>query len=204
MLRITAATLLASVIAGWLAGGRLRNLAAARLTALPLTFASAGLVVAARFAGETAAAGLQIAAAAVVAAFLGLNLARVHGAWRVGFAVLVVGWGLNAIVVAANGGMPLSLPAYAASGQTEAPTPGEGGFFAVTVADESTVLAPLGDVIPVPPLRAVASLGDLVLALGIVIVVGAGMRAAAPGAAASEFALPRRHGSRVPAPEGRS
>lgn len=176
MLRLVAVTLVAAVIAGRLAGGRLRNLAAVRVAALPLTFASAGLVVVARFAGGAVGTGLQLAAVATTGTFLAVNATRFKGWLRAGLAVIAVGWTLNALVIAANAGMPLSLPAYAASGQTDSPTPGEAGFFAITIADETTVFRPLGDVIPLAPLRAVVSPGDLLLALGIIVLIGAGMR----------------------------
>jgi hypothetical protein len=179
VLRLVGITLLVAVAAGWLGGGRLRNLAAIRVVALPLAFGSAACVVAARFAGGALGTALQVSGIAAVGAFLAVNATRLRGCLRAGLAILAVGWLLNAAVIISNGGMPLSLGAYAASGQTDVPTPGEGGFFAIDVAGAHTTLRPLGDVIPIAPLRTVASPGDLVLALGVVIVITAGMRGSA-------------------------
>lgn len=185
MLRLLVLAIAAAVATGWAARGRLSALATTRVAALPLTFASAGLIVAARFAGGTAGTALQIAAGIAVGTFLALNARRHAGLVRVGFAVVALGWGMNAAVITANGGMPLSLTAYAASGQTDVPTPGEAGFFAIEIATEDTALRPLGDVIPLAPLRVVASAGDLLLLAGIFLVIVAGMRrdVAAPGRA---------------------
>lgn len=179
MLRLVAVTMLAGLLVGRLAGGRLRNLASLPVRAVPITFVSAGLVVTARFVGDSVASVLQLAAIGAGGLFLAVNAMRVRGAMRAAFAVLAIGWMLNATVITANDGMPLSLSAYAASGQTVVPTPGEGGFFAIDVADESTILRPLGDVIPISPLRTVVSIGDLVLALGVVGLMVVGMRGGA-------------------------
>lgn len=176
MLRLVAITVLGALVLGWLAGGRLRTLAALPVTALPLTFLSTGLIVAARFAGAGVATGLQVAAICVVGIFLVVNAARTSGIIRAALAVVALGWVLNAAVIISNSGMPLSLAAYAASGQTEMPTPGEEEFFAITVADEGTVLSFLGDVIPIAPMHVVVSIGDLFLALGIVALIVLGMR----------------------------
>ncbi len=176
MLRLVALTLLVALAAGRLAGGRLKNLGAIRVTALPVALASAGFVVAARAAGGGIATALQYAGIASVGVFLAINATRLRGWLRIGLAVLAFGWALNALVITTNGGMPLSLSAYEKSGQEQLPTPGEGGFFAIDVADEHTVLRQLGDVIPVAPLRTVASPGDLIMGLGLIVIIVAGMR----------------------------
>lgn len=95
--------------------------------------------------------------------------------WRyVGFRVAVLGVALNALVIMANSGMPVSVVALEYLGvsgverQVEALTP------LYHLANEQSVLGVLGDVMPVPgpPLvRSVVSLGDLCLMVGIALVV---------------------------------
>lgn len=176
MVKLVAAGLALGVGAGMLAGGRLRALATLRLRGLALTYAAAALVALAFVVGGTAGRGLQAAGGLAVLVFLAANVRPATGTLRVALLTIAVGWALNGAVVAANGAMPLSLDAYAASGQTAPPTPGRGGFFAITLADEGTVLAPLGDVVPLAPLRVVASPGDLVLVAGLALAIVAGMR----------------------------
>lgn len=177
LLLVIIATVL-SIPIGILTGGRPRNLGSVRITGAPFALLSLALMVLVRVApaGGRADGALIVASYALAAVFLSLNVAKHRRALRVGFLVLALGWGLNAAVMTANGGMPLSLAAHYATGETTPPTPGEGGFFKLVVADEHTVLRPLGDVIPLPPLNKVASAGDLVMMLGMAIVVAAGMR----------------------------
>jgi hypothetical protein len=119
---------------------------------------------------------LAIACAYIaVAAFLIRNMTREHSI-RIGLIFLLIGWMLNASVIALNGAMPLSIRAYRASGQTETPTPRQGGFFKIELADNKTRLGFLGDVIPVHPIGQVVSVGDLFLVLGAAGALVGGMR----------------------------
>jgi len=93
-----------------------------------------------------------------------------RGAWL----VAALGAGLNVMVVAANGGyMPQSAEARVAVRGTTLPKVGEPAherLWSVRPIDESTQLAPLGDVIGEPywlPKSNVVSLGDLLLAAGL-------------------------------------
>lgn len=191
MIRITATALIVGIAAGYLAGGRIRRLEHVRFSAGVLAFGALAVMVVESVAdfGEPADRILVAAGYLLAAVFLAVNLRRHAGILRVAVAVLALGWVLNATVMVANGGMPLSLDAYAASGQTEAPTPGRGGFFKIVIADETTALRPLGDVIPLAPYRQVVSAGDLVLLAGLALALAAGMRTSAPVATT----VPRRH-----------
>ncbi|MBI4730208.1 MAG: DUF5317 family protein [Acidobacteria bacterium] len=177
LLLVAIATALA-ILVGALAGGRIGGLAAIHLRASPLALGSLAFMVLGRIAQPPGAAGhvVVVAGYALAAAFLAANISPHRGALRLGIAVLALGWGLNAAVIVSNGGMPLSLAAHYSSGETLPPSPGEGGFFKIVVAGAGTRLRPLGDIIPIRPLRKVASPGDLVLMLGMGIVVAAGMR----------------------------
>lgn len=191
MIRITATALLLGLVAGYAAGGRLRRLENVRLSYGVLAFAALAVMVVESLAdlGDPLDRVLIALGYALAAAFLVVNLRRLRGVLRIAVAILALGWVLNATVMTANGGMPLSLSAYASSGQIEAPTPGEGGFFKIVIADRETALRPLGDVIPLAFYRQVVSAGDLVLLAGLVLAIAGGMRSAALLPAAA----PRRH-----------
>jgi hypothetical protein len=116
----------------------------------------------------------------------GLLLAFVIVNWRIpGIAIVGVGLALNALVMAANGGlMPISPETLAQAGLLHlAPQIMTGtrllGAKDILMPREQTRLWWLGDalVLPLPaPLGAVLSIGDLILAGGVCIVVVAGMR----------------------------
>ena len=118
----------------------------------------------------------QLVAFTGVFVFLLVNILTSRGELRAGLLVITTGWALNFIVIAANGGMPLSRWAYARSGQTERITQGSGGFYRIVLAGPNTKLLRLGDVIPVRPFRQVVSIGDILLILGVALVIAAGMR----------------------------
>lgn len=176
-------TLAVALAAGYSTGGRMRRLADLRIAGLPFVFAALVLGLAPLVVEMPDALGRVLVAAAnvVVLACVAVNLRRHRGAVRAGMAVIAAGWALNAVVIAANGGMPLSRWAYAQSGQTDPITEGEGGFFKIVAAGPGSRLRPLGDVIPIEPLRQVLSVGDLLLMAGIGVVVAGGMRDAGGG-----------------------
>jgi hypothetical protein len=185
VLPITAIALVAGVVAGFMGGGRLRRIADVRFSGGALVFAALAIMVVESIVdlGRTTDSALLALGYGLVAAFIVLNVRRSTGLLRAALLVLAVGWILNAVVMLPNGGMPLSRAAYAASGQTETPTPGRGGFFKIVLADPQTVLRPLGDVIPLRPLNQVISAGDIVLMLGLAGSIAAAMRHVAPDAA---------------------
>ncbi len=163
-----------ALAAGLLAGGRLRNVATVRLEALWLLYVALVLGLAPLFlempSGPTRL--LTTSGNLLVAAFLVRNLLTHTGVIRIGLAIIALGWILNALVMTANSGrMPLSLAAYRRSGQTDAPTPGRGGFFKITIAGPHTHLSWLGDVIAINPIHRVLSAGDLLLIAGIGVTV---------------------------------
>jgi hypothetical protein len=178
VLIITALALLAGCIAGFAWGGRLRRIADVSLSSGALVFVAVAIMVVQSLVdlGEATDRALLALGYGLVAAFIVLNVRRSTGLLRAALSVLAIGWTLNAVVMLPNGGMPLSRAAYAASGQTETPTPGEGGFFKVVLADDETVLRPLGDVIPISPVHQVISAGDIVLMLGLAGCIAAAMQ----------------------------
>jgi hypothetical protein len=84
-----------------------------------------------------------------------------------GMAIAATGMAMNAVVIFANGAMPVSRWAARVAGI------GELGEMGVKheIAGENTVLAPLADVIPIANTSQIISIGDVVLAVGISVLV---------------------------------
>jgi 2-methylcitrate dehydratase PrpD len=170
--------LLASVIAGYLAGGRIGNLANLHLRGLPLLLGAvcAPLVAAWITGGRAATTGTALGLL-LVAGFLGLNVRERRGTLRTALVVMAVGWCLNSVAVLANGGMPS--PPEVLAGPESSITTFVGPHAAThTLLDSSTRLPWLADAIVVrPPGYAVSlSIGDLVLAAGVVMFFLTAMR----------------------------
>jgi hypothetical protein len=160
--------LLCAVMVGYLLGGRLHRLADARLTGVALIATAAVLqgvpALAARLhrpLADGVHVGVVLASLGALLAFTLLNR-RVRG-----MAIAAGGVLANAVVLAANGAMPVSLAALRSvrprlvelpSGVHRAmPDGGRLGF--------------LGDVIPLAPMNTVVSAGDMLLVLGTAIAV---------------------------------
>ncbi|GLV47844.1 hypothetical protein TJA_10040 [Thermus sp. LT1-2-5] len=102
--------------------------------------------------------------------------------------LVLVGLILNTMVIFANEGhMPVSAEALERAGLGDfVPIVKAKGDAVHALLDETTRLSFLGDVIPLPPLRKVVSLGDLFILAGITgVVVEGALRASHPR-------LPRR------------
>jgi hypothetical protein len=164
LLVILAALCLVSVP---LAGGSLRRLSTlhVRATWAVLTAAAIQIVVtsAVRGGDHTVHVVLHLVSYALVAWFVVAN-------WRlVGMPLIAIGGGLNALAIAANGGiMPASQSALRIAGIDTS-----GGFANSDAIDHPHLLF-LGDVIPVPgpwPIGNVLSVGDLVIVAGALILL---------------------------------
>lgn len=166
-------TLAVALCAGKLLGGNLTRLAGLPWRGWPL-LAAAFLVelTGAVTSGWWYPASLALCAVLVLA-FLVRNRAVP------GVALVCLGLLLNAAVVAANGAMPVSRPAATSVG-VDLRAVAAGADPRHEIAGAGTRLARLGDVLPVPwPGRGeVASPGDAVTALGLALLVVAGMRRA--------------------------
>lgn len=107
---------------------------------------------------------IYLGSQSLVASFLLLNR-HLSGVWLV-----AVGLGLNALVVAANGAMPVSSSAVETAGAEALSDPRHvehGVHLRNEEMTKETHLPLLSDVIPIPPFEKVVSLGDLVLAAGL-------------------------------------
>jgi MFS family permease len=161
------------LVAGLLAGGRLTNLTEVRLRWMAAIF----LAVVVRYgteaalsrnvpAAETLRVPLLVTAYAILLVGLWVNRRQP------GLAIAFVGTLSNAVVIAVNGGhMPLWEPSLAAAGLAAADLVGPLHVLLPPAIDASFLahLGPLADVIPIPvPLvRNVASIGDVVISLGL-------------------------------------
>ena len=168
--------LAAAVLLGRLAGGSLGRLAGVRARAWPLLLAAATVQLAAVLAAmlglPAAAYGTGLAVSTLLV--LGFLTANRH---RPGVGLIGTGLLLNALVVAANGAMPVEL---AAADRAGARVTGilDGSDARHEPATPDTRLRPLDDRVPVPlPLRPeVASPGDVLVAAGLDQLVFSAMR----------------------------
>ncbi len=168
------------VALGLVFGGTLRNLGQIHLRWWPLAFV--GLIlqvipVPSRpgRVDHWIGVGLLMASFVVLLVFVGANVRRP------GVPLIAVGFALNLLVIAVNGGMPVGESALrAAAGDQYRQTLRhltEGGGAKHHLERPDDVLLPLADVIPLgPPLRSVLSVGDTLWLLGGAWVVAAATR----------------------------
>jgi hypothetical protein len=152
-------------------GGRLRRLAEAPLRASWLLFLGVGLQLVVDLGATRgflpgagwASYGLLLASQLAVVAWI---VANTH---LPGTVLVATGLLLNAVVIGLNGGMPVDPDAIAALGIEGATV--SGGKH--VLLDDATRLPWLGDIWPLPPLRSIISVGDVVLAAGLIPMVHA-------------------------------
>ena len=160
------------LVAGWLLGGRLDELAETRLRLVPLAIAAL-LVQFVLFSpvGGSIPDGLsRVAYVASTALVVAVVLANIR---LPGLPLVAVGAAANLIAIIANGGaMPADPAALAAAGIEL-----DGPSNSVVVAEPA--VRPLTDIFALPrglPLANVFSVGDVLIALGIAIAIAALMR----------------------------
>ncbi|MBA2263207.1 MAG: MFS transporter [Chloroflexi bacterium] len=166
-------TILAALIVGALAGGGLPRLADLKLRWTMLLVTALGLRVAVGLTRDTGI-GADIPVGWAYIAVYGLILAWFWGNWRVpGLQIAAVGIGANMAAVLINAGqMPIWSAAYYAAGFTDAAILNDPFHFLLTADTVAAFVASgglFGDVIPlpIPVIRDVVSIGDVLLALGI-------------------------------------
>jgi MFS family permease len=166
-------TILLALIVGALLGGGLPRLGDLQLRWVYLLGLALAIRVAAGLSGQVdALAGLPVGGLYILA--YGLILAWLWGNWRVpGLQIAAVGIGSNLLAVLINGGkMPIWSGAFYAAGFTDADIANDPFHFLLQVDTVAEFVAKgglFGDVIPlpVPVIRDVISIGDVLLALGI-------------------------------------
>lgn len=190
---LIAVVLLGAVDVGKARGGSLRRLAMLRLPHTGLVVGAAVLAVIGQYGGRF---GLPAQTAYVACTLLSVALAAVFVVANrhvVGVPLVALGFALNALVIVANGAMPVSQRAADFAGvSTDAAADGTDARHELMTPD--TRLRPLADVIPLY-LRSpfgwasnVYSAGDIVLAAGIGLLVMAGMDRPGTGRRARQVA----------------
>jgi hypothetical protein len=187
MVVLFAGPLLGGVLAGYAIGGRLRHLLHVRFRAVWLLWLAAAVQFvhfeypAARHQLESVLhASLLVPIFGLAGGCLVANLVHRPRAVQVAVALVLLGGGLNAAAIAANGRMPYAESAVRAAEVTaEQRARGERSPKHVA-AGAGTRLGWLGDVIPVRPLGKVVSVGDLVLLAGVAALLAAAMRQPVP------------------------
>jgi hypothetical protein len=164
-LPFTLTVLLVAVAVAYLRGGRLQRLAHAPLRWSWLLLVGLGLQIAVDLAvGRGLVADASLPGWSLLFLSQLLVLAWVLGNWHLP-GMLLIGLGLlmNVVVVAANGAMPVGPEAIMAlGGDPAALEPGKH-----TLLTPETRLPWLADIWALPPLRSIISVGDVVLAAGL-------------------------------------
>ena len=112
---------------------------------------------------------------ALACTFVAINVAVLPGSARPGLVIFGVGFTLNSVTMALNGGMPFSVAAARASGLPKTVNvPAGPGHVPLT---SHTNLPFFADILPVPIFQRVVSVGDLLILLGatwlVVALIGA-------------------------------
>ncbi len=188
-MRLVVVTMPVAILVGYLAGGRLGNLANVRFR-----WHMTGLAgIALQFAPVAGTGGTLL----LVASFLFLFVAAGVNHRLPGFAVILVGLWLNFVVITVNEGMPVTEHALVASGQVNTLADLRSGADTKHhLASDRDQLVFLGDAIPIPPpIHQAVSIGDLLAYSGAMWFVVRGMRRPAPQGAdrglGAEDAQPR-------------
>jgi hypothetical protein len=168
-------SLIAGLGAGYAAGGRPSNLAHVRLRCIWLVVAALALqFIAFSPIGSRLGGGSVIALH--LASYGGLLVFAAFNLRTLGIAVASLGMTCNALAIAANGGyMPARRAALAAAGVQYSGDSAANSH----LIDGSTRLGFLGDLFAVPrsvPLANVFSVGDLLIAAGLALLIALAMR----------------------------
>jgi hypothetical protein len=174
------------LLAGWVTGGSWRALSELRFKHPSLVV---GAVVAQAVLEVPGIRGwpsdLRFAIVVVTYLVVGWwvfeNARASSGGARVGLSLVDVGWTLNLLAIIPNRGMPVSESALERAGIAPSTSVVLGHLSKHVSLNHSTVLRTLGDVIPLSWFRSVISIGDIVMAVGIGLLVAAAMKAPAAG-----------------------
>lgn len=160
-MRLIALTVVAAAIAGMLAGGTFRDFPTVKVRGAWL--ALSGVVLQFIPVGGAIATVLLFASFVALLAFAILNLRAP------GFTLVLIGLALNALVIVANLGMPVTHDALVRSNQSATLADLiENGGAKHHLADDGTILLPLGDVIALgTPFDQAISIGDVCVQLGV-------------------------------------
>lgn len=173
-----------AILVGYLAGGRLSGLLRLQLRRLALLYAAVAVQLTEFYVPAVHNAALHGLSRLFTAVILGLviawlliNLRGVTRGPKIAYGLVAGGLVLNGICLLVNGRMPFWLPAARAAGLPERLLH-ENSHVKNVAAGSHTHLLYLGDIIPVPGLAKVLSIGDVLIAAGVIILIVTGMRLA--------------------------
>src|SRR5438105_1765055 len=176
-MRFLIGVLLLAVVAGYLVGGRLRKVESLRIRWWGL--APLGLILQLVPLSGSTHGQREITVSLLIASYPFLMLFAIANIRLAGFALILVGLGLNLTVIAANQGMPITRHALEASGQGDVlgQLQKQSGAKHFLARPGNVTLEPLADVIPIgDPIDQVVSVGDCVVYGGVVWLIVAAMR----------------------------
>jgi hypothetical protein len=172
------AILIVAILSGYVlgrgTGGRLSNLGQMTWRAWPLLLLAVGTQM---LLGDLPGAfrwAVAVADCLAVATWCGLN--RPAGRRLAGSDICGLGVGLNALVMAANGGMPVSRSALGAAGLSTRMNVAHGHLYKHLAMTARSHLRWLGDIIPVPWVHTVLSGGDVFMLVGVAAIVRLAMQ----------------------------
>jgi Family of unknown function (DUF5317) len=171
-MKLILATLVFAALLGFLVGGRVSALSSLRVRWTPAALLGLAIQLI-PWPGQALPLLMVFVSYGILLAFAVANLRE-----RVpGFALILIGILMNFTVIAVNQGMPVTPEALVASHQEETlPILTERPGAKHHLAGPDDRLMFLADVIPVPPLDLVVSLGDILAYTGVVWLIVAGMR----------------------------
>jgi hypothetical protein len=190
-------TIVLGLSIGRLRGGRFRNLASVHLRRPGVVVAAVALQagMGALDVGATARWLALVGSYALIGLWLAVNLTDRPTWFRVGIACLALGYGLNVAAIVPNGDMPVSAAALRRAGGSEGALHQAPNLDKHVTFEDPGGWSWLGDVVPVPALRVVVSIGDLALLGGVLTVLSGGM-----GARGTGSSQPRKGSHGRPAP----
>jgi hypothetical protein len=196
------------LVGGYARGGRVGRLGQLQLRAPVFAGLALAFQAGAGLAPRSARFPLVAFSYALVGIWLVLNAGRRRPVLRTGVALLALGWLMNGLAIGSHRGMPVSADAMERAGFPSGYDVADGHRFKHVVDTRRTPADWLGDVIPVRPLGAVISLGDLALLAGVALCLGGAMVSspAVLGPGSDVGGAPRHRGPhrawREPAPPG--
>jgi len=172
------------LLAGWMTGGTWRSLSELRFQHSLLLLGAIATQTALEVPGIRGwPQGLRFSIVLVTYLVIGWwvfeNARASSGGARLGLGFVEVGWTLNLLAIVPNRGMPVSESALERAGIVPSASVTVGHLSKHVAVYHGTVLRALGDVVPLAWFRSVISIGDIVMALGIGLLVASAMRAPA-------------------------
>ena len=161
-----------AVAVGWVAGGKLRNLAHVELNTPWLVFVAVGLQAGLNLVSASDRPTVWVSATLMGASLVATGVFLVRNPQLPGLWLIASGFALNALVIGVNGAMPVDPEAIRALSGDDVRI-AQGTHRILSPDDRLPLLA---DIIPVAGLRAVISAGDIILAAGLGLLITALMR----------------------------